>query len=63
MNRVFTRMEASLEHQRQQVQRKNVPTRNLALANGPQMLASLLYAVAFAAGGQRAQPLAVHLSR
>lgn len=52
MNRTFTQMEAALEQQRQQVQRKRVPTQNLALANGRQMLASLLYAVAFAAGGQ-----------
>ena len=52
MNRTFTQMEAALEQQRQQVQRKSVPTQNLALANGRQMLASLLYAVAFAAGGQ-----------
>jgi len=55
LNRTFTQMEASLEQQRQQVQSKNAPTQTMALANGRQMLASLFYALAFAAGGQRSR--------
>ena len=55
MNRTFTQMEAALEQQRQQEKRKNAPIQNLALVNGRQMLASLLYALAFAAGGQRSR--------
>lgn len=55
LNRTFTQMEASLEQQRQLGQRKNASTQNLALVDGRQMLASLLYALAFAAGGQRSR--------
>ena len=55
LNRTFTQMQAALEQQHQQAQRKNAPIQNLALVNGRQMLASLLYALAFAAGGQRSR--------
>ena len=55
MNRSFDRLEAAVKQRRQQGARKQPAQSrsNLLIANGRQILTSLLYAVAFAAAGQR----------
>jgi len=54
MNRSFERMEAALQQRRQQSRQPRPGTRtNLVVANLRQMLTALVFAVAFAAAGQR----------